>query len=281
MNTQKTDKKTNKLIIDEQALEELGLKGSTIYTCEYDMYSEKYLTDAEKRKLTKEQKDANERFNKLARIFRNKIVFSLKFKLDAIKHLESSWLLDGDKLDLAVSEIEQIKTDAKRKGFDDIDQRIKIIPIFTTPDGFENYKDKKAEFILSFIMEHVKMAEEGVKNKRMAQSTLWRCRKAVEICNSHIESMKGHERYNEMLDTVNMLDELNGQCEAFLTEQKQAKAKKKAKKEEAQKKKEEAKKQAEEYKNLSPEQQEALKKQKQVCASKFPRSCDQDSSANR
>jgi hypothetical protein len=218
-------KTTNKLVIDEKALEALGLHGETIYTVEYDMYSEHYLTDAQKRKLTKEGREANARFNKLARIFRNIIVFTLKFKLDAVKHLESSWLLDGDKLDEAVAEIEELKAKAKAKGFDDIDRRIKIIPIFTTPEGFENYKDKKAEFILDFIMEHVKMAEEGVKNKRIAQSTLWRCRKAVEICNSHIESMKGHERYNEMLDTVNMLDELNGQCESFLTEQKAEKAK--------------------------------------------------------
>jgi hypothetical protein len=165
----------------------------------------------------------------LARVIRNKIAFTLKFKLDAVKHLESSWFLNGDKLDIAVAEIEGIKAQAKTKGFDDIDSRIRIIPIFTTPEGFENYKDKKAEFILNFIMEHVKMAEDGVKDKRMAQSTLWRCRKAVEICNSHIESMKGHERYNEMLDTVNMLDELNGSVEAFLTEQKAQKAKAKAK----------------------------------------------------
>jgi len=218
-------KTTNKLVIDEKALEELGLSRQTLYIIEYDMYSEKYLTDIQKRKLTKEQREANERFNKLGRIFRNKLLFALTFKINATKHLESSWLLDGDRLDEAVAEIEEIKAQAKSKGFEDIDRRIKIIPIFTTPEGHENYKDKKAEFILDFIMEHVKMAEEGVKNKRMAQSTLWRCRKAVEICNSHIESMKGHERYNEMLDTVNMLDELNGQCESFLTEQKAEKAK--------------------------------------------------------
>lgn len=225
-------KTTNKLVIDEKALEELGLSGQTLYIIEYDMYSEKYLTDIQKRKLTKEQREANERFNKLGRIFRNKLLFALTFKINATKHLESSWLLDGEKLDEAVAEIEGIKAQAKTKGFDDIDSRIRIIPIFTTPDGFESYKDKKAEFILDFIMEHVKMAEEGVKDKRMAQSTLWRCRKAVEICNSHIESMKGHERYNEMLDTVNMLDELNGQCEAFLRTQKDEKAKKSKKEEE-------------------------------------------------
>lgn len=228
MSAQKT---TNKLVIDEKALEALGLHGETIYIVEYDMYSEKYLTDAQKRKMTKEAREANKRFNKLARIFRNKIVFALKFKLEAVKHLESNWIIDGEKFDMAVAEFDDIKAKAKAKGFDDIDRRIKIFPIFTTPEGNETYKDKKAEFILQFIMEHVEMAEKGLKAKRIAQSTLWRCRKAVEICNSHIDSMKGNERYNEMLDNVNMLDQLNGECEAFLTEQKQAKAKK-AKKDE-------------------------------------------------
>lgn len=219
-------KTTNRLVIDETALEQLGLYGSTMYSLEYDLYSEKYLTDAQNRKLTKEGREANKRFNKLARIIRNKMAFTLKFKLNAVHHLESSWFLDGDKLDIAIQEIEEIKAKAKAKGFDDIDSRIKIIPIFTTPEGHESYQDRKAEFILDFVMEHVKMAEDGLKDKRMAQSTLWRCRKAVEICNAHIDSMKGHERYNEMLDTVSMLDELNGSVEAFLTDQKAEKAKK-------------------------------------------------------
>jgi hypothetical protein len=78
-------------------------------------------------------------------------------------------------------------------------------------------------------MEHVQYAEEGVKLKRMAQSTLWRYKKAVEICNAHAESMKTSERYSEILDTINMLDELNGTCESFLTDQKEKRAKDKAK----------------------------------------------------
>jgi hypothetical protein len=221
-----SEKKTTKLIIDEKALEALGLYGETIYVAEYDIYSERYPSDAEKKKMTKEQRNALERYNKLARIFRNKIVFSLKFKLNATKNLESSWFINGDKLDLAVSEFEAIKADAKRKGFDDIDTRIKIIPIFTTTEGFEHYEDKKAEFVLEFLMEHVKYMETAIKNKRVSQSTLWRSKKAVEICNAHIEALKGNERYNELVDTTNMLDELNGQVEAFVTDAKEAKAKK-------------------------------------------------------
>lgn len=223
------EKQTNKLIIDEQALEALGLYGQTIYTLNYDMYSEKYLTNAQKQKMTKEQQDANKRFNKLARIYRNKIVFTLKFKLEATHLLESMWLIDGEKLDTVVGLIDELKDSARSKGFEDIDNRIKIIPIFTTPEGFEHYEDKKAEFVLEFIMEHVSYMENALKQKRVAQSTVWRCKKCVEICNVHIESMKDNERYNELLDSNNMLDELIGQVESFVTEQKEAKAKKNAK----------------------------------------------------
>lgn len=224
-------KTTNRLIIDEKALEELGLHGTTLYVCEYDLYSERYLTDAEKRRMNTEQKEANKRFNKLARKTRNKMVFTLKFKLEATKNLESSWFLDGDKLDEAVKEIEEIKATAKSKGLEDIDERIKIIPLITNDVGFEHYEDKKAEFILAFLMEHVEYAEKGIKTKKMAQSTLWRCKKAVEICNAHSESLKQSERYSEILDTINMLDELNGQCESFLTDQKEKRAKERAKEE--------------------------------------------------
>jgi hypothetical protein len=230
-------KTSNKLIMDETALEELGLHGETIYVVEYDMPSRFPLTKEQKKAMNKEQLLAYERFKKLARIFRNRLIFALKFNLDATKHLESNWLIDGDKLDSAVSSIETIKADMKVKGrgikeFEEVDQRIKIIPIFTTNEGFEHYEDKKAEFVLEFLMEHVKYAEEGIKSQRMAQAILWRSKKAVEICNAHAEKLKKNERYNEIIDTINMLDELNGQCEAFILEQKEdAKAKKEAQKE--------------------------------------------------
>lgn len=234
MDNQKT---TTKLIIDEKALEQLGLSGSAIYTVEYDMPSKFPLTKEQKKAMNKEQLLAYERFKKLARIFRNKLIFALKFKLEAVRHLESNWLLEGENLDTAVNEIEAIKADMKVKGrgikeFEEADQRIKIIPIFTTNEGFEHYEDKKAEFVLEFLMEHVKYAEEGIKSQRMAQAILWRSKKAVEICNAHAEKLKKNERYNEIIDTINMLDELNGQCEAFILEQKEdAKAKKEAQKE--------------------------------------------------
>ena len=227
----KMSQKTSRLIIDAKALEELGLDPTVLYVVEYDLYSEKNLTKAQAQRMTQEQRDANKRFNKLARKIRSKIIFTLLFKLHAQKNLESSWFLDGDKLDVAVSAFEELKADAKRKGFLDIDNRVKIIPLITDSIGAEHYEDKKAEFVLEFLMEHVQYAEEGVKTKRMAQSTLWRCKKAVEICNAHADSLKESERYNEILDTINMLDELNGNCEAFLCEQKEKRAKEKTKEE--------------------------------------------------
>ena len=113
----KMSQKTSRLIIDAKALEELGLDPTVLYVVEYDLYSEKNLTKAQAQRMTQEQRDANKRFNKLARKIRSKIIFTLLFKLHAKKNLESSWFLDGDGLDEAVAEFEAIKQDAKRKGF--------------------------------------------------------------------------------------------------------------------------------------------------------------------
>jgi hypothetical protein len=220
---------SNRLVMDEKALAELGLHDEAIYTVEYDLYSEVDLTPQQKRKLTTEEQKEIKRKNDLSREFRNKLVFVLKFKLNATKHLESSWLIDGEFLDQTVSKLESLKAEMKAKGFTDCDKRIKIIPIFTTDEGYEHYEDKKAEFVLEFVMEHVKYAEDGIKNKRISQSTLWRCKQAITICSALAEELKTNQRYNEIVDTINMLDELNAQCEAFLLEAKE-KAKK-AKKE--------------------------------------------------
>jgi hypothetical protein len=226
---------TDKLIIDEKALEELGLCGETIYVIEYDLPSKFPLTPEQKKKLTKEELARIDVAEKIGRKLRNNLVFALKFKLFATKHLESSWLLDGEHLDEAIREIESIKNDTKSKSanfpeFANLDKRIKIIPVFTTSEGFQHYEDKKAEFVLEFIFEHVNYAEKGIKEQKISQSTLWRCKQAVSICNALAEELKANARYNEVIDSINILDELNAQCEAFLLDQKeQAKAEKEAK----------------------------------------------------
>lgn len=217
-----TQKIRNKLIIDEKALETLGLHGKGFYVVEYDMYSEKAISPNQKKILTVEEKTRIENNNKLSREFRNKLTFALKFKLHATKHLESSWIIEGETLDNAVAEIEGLKNQMKSKGFLDCDERIKIIPIFTDNEGYQHYDDKKAEFILEFLMEHVKYTEMGIKEQRISQSTLWRCKQAVSICSVHSETLKDSERYNEILDTINILDELVARCEQFILEQKAA-----------------------------------------------------------
>ena len=69
----------------------------------------------------------------------------------------------------------------------------------------------------------IKYAEKGIKEEKIAQSTLWRCKQAVSICNALADELKANERYNEVIDSINILDELNANCESFLLEQKEQK----------------------------------------------------------
>ena len=211
------------LLIKPEDLEKLGLHGEAIYSLEYDMPSELDVTSGQKariKKMSVEERKAIEKKSKLAREFRNKLIFALKFKLRAVKHLDSNWFLDSTQLEATISEIEQLKKDMKQKGFEDIDNRVRIIPIFTDNEGFQSFEDKKAEFILNFIYEHIKYAERGTKEKRISQAILWRCKQAVTICNSLAEELKNNVHYNEILDSVNILDELNAECDSFVLKSK-------------------------------------------------------------
>ena len=217
----------DKLIIDESALEQLGLCGQTIYLIEYDLNSEVKIEKIgdhyyhNGHLITEEEKEGLVRKNESARRFRNGLLFSLKFKLLATKHLESAWWINGEMLDTTIAELEEMKAKMKADGFNDVDKRIKIIPVLTNPEGFTHYVDKKAEFILDFLMEHVRYAEDGINDQRISPSNLWRIKQAVSICNILSESLKEHERYSELIDTVNMLDELATQCDALLLKQKE------------------------------------------------------------
>ena len=211
------------LMIKPEDLEKLGLHGEAIYSLEYDMPSELDVTNGQKariKKMSVEERKAIEKKSKLAREFRNKLLFALKFKLHASKHLDSSWLLDNQYLETAINELEQLKRDMKAKGFDDVDKRIRVIPLITNSEGIESYEDKKAEFVLNFIYEHIKYAERGTKEKRISQAILWRCKQAVTICNSLAEELKNNVHYNEILDSVNILDELNAECDSFVLKSK-------------------------------------------------------------
>lgn len=227
----------DKLLIDESALEELGLCGETIYLVEYDMNAETKIIEVgdsfyhNGRLISKEEADGLRKRNELARKYRNELLFSLKFKMMATKHLESAWWINGEMLDVTIASLEEMKEKMKADGFKDVDKRVKVIPVLTNNEGFTHYEDKKAEFILDFLMEHTKYAQDGIDEKRISASTLWRIKQAISICNIQAESLKAHERYNEIMDTVNMLDELAGECDAIVLKAKEeAEAEKQAQK---------------------------------------------------
>lgn len=204
--------KTSDLVIDKKALEKMGLNAEALFTLEYDLDSPLKI----RKSLSPEQKKELEARNKLAREIRNRLEFILKFHLKAWRHLESSYIINEEKLDIAVKKIEELKTQAKARGFNDIDQRIKIIPIFTNNEGFEHYEDKKAEFLLNFAFEHIRYLEKGIRIKNIAQSTLWRCKQTSEIVNQLAPEIKANPRYNEVIDTIAILDDLIGQLESIL-----------------------------------------------------------------
>jgi hypothetical protein len=180
------------------------------------LHSEKKIGE----KLSKEAKKELKARNDLSREFRNSLIFLLKYKLKATKHLESCWIIDEKRLDLAIDGLEGLKDKMKAKGFKNVDERLRIIPILTTDEGIQNYDDKKAEFLLDFTMEHVQYMEKAIKAKRVANGLIWRCKKACEIIHELKQELKAHGRYKELLDTVSILDEVLPKVEAIIKKQK-------------------------------------------------------------
>jgi len=193
----------NEIVLDIKALEAMGLHSEAIYTIEYDLNSELKIH----KNSTPEEKKQAKIMNDLAREFRNKLQFILKFKLQATKHLESCWLISESNLETAVNDLSELKDAMRNKGFKDVDKRLRIIPILTTIEGFESYEEKKAEFLLSFAMEHIKYCDLAIKTKKMPRGTMWRCKEAYSIINGLKEELKKNKRYHELVDTVGVLGE--------------------------------------------------------------------------
>lgn len=210
----------DKLVLDSKALEEMGLKSEEIYTIEYDLNSVLKIP----KNISPERKKELQNRNKLAKEFRNRLHFILKFKLHATKHLESCWILSEKSLEFATGQLESFKSEMKAKGFHDIDKRIRIIPILTTESGYESYEEKKAEFILEFAMEHIKYCEKAKKEQKMARGTLWRCKEAYSICSALKEELKANKRYNELVDTIEALGESVARVEPLVKTQKENEA---------------------------------------------------------
>jgi hypothetical protein len=223
--------KVEKLILDKEAIEKMGLASDTIYCIEYDLNSRhtipKNATEQEKREI--------QLYNKKAEQIRNRMKYALKFEVMASRHLESSWLISADRLEEAEKQLEEIKSDMLKAGFDNVDKRIRIIPILTTIEGYENYEDHKMQFLLDFAMEHTKMCDKALSEGRMRESNLWRAKKAYEIINALAEELKSEDAQNEVHDTVEILSDKIAQVEAMLQDKEAEEKKKKEKEAEQQK----------------------------------------------
>jgi len=185
---------TTKLTLDREALDKMGIYSEAIFTIEYDIPR-----GFKVKGLTKEQ-------SQFLTAMRFKMNQTIKFKLKCMRNLDSSWFLQKEKLEEAESFLTEMRDEYKAYGFN-MDKRIRIIPILTTTEAFESYEERKAEFLLQWISESMEKVLEGIHNKSMSETTLWRCKKCVETVEITKEQLKGHSRYNEVLDELNNLDD--------------------------------------------------------------------------
>ena len=202
----------NELIFEKADAEKLGLHSEALYIIEYDLNSRRQIP----KNATEELKTELEEYNKRANEIRNKLFFTLKFRINATKHLESSLLIAKERLSTAVTEIENIKAEMKAGGFDNVDKRIRIIPVLTTETGFENYEDQKVQYLLQFCTEHIAYCDKALEEQRMPKSSLWRCKKAFEIVNLLAEELKEKDNQNEVKDTAQILSDKTSEVEVML-----------------------------------------------------------------
>jgi hypothetical protein len=207
-----TNIETDKLYINTKKIE--GREGYFCSNCGQNITNEPIIHP-----ITEADKEERERYNKVANEIRNKLFFVLKFRIMATKHLESSWLISKERLADAVSEIDAIKAEMKRGGFDNVDKRIRIIPIMTTEDGFESYEDQKIQFLLQFCTEHIQYCDKALDEQRMPKSSLWRVKKAYEIINLLADELKSEDAKHEVKDCAELLSDKASQVEYMLQHQ--------------------------------------------------------------
>lgn len=224
------------LVLDKDALRNLGLNSEIIYLFEYDIPS------AFKNPQTKEISSSYTKEQAMFfRAIRNKLMFALKFKLHAVKNLYSSWFITDDYLERSEKFAESLRTELIAKGFSEKAEKVRIIPIVTTEEGFETFEARKEEFLLEFILESQKIIDKGLKEKRLSDSLVWRANKTVEIVSILKESLADKSkksRYNEIVDSLTSLNDSVNRFEQLKqkAKEKQAKGLSKIKKAKSQKK---------------------------------------------
>ena len=198
------------LVLDREALQKLGLYHESLYAVEYD--------------LPRGSDKFDKKTNQFLRNMRNHIVYELKYKLRAIKNLDSSWFIDKTVLDKSTELLNQMILEYKmHKPSFDVSKRIRILVLLTTPEGFECYQDRKAEFLLQFLNESIEKVQKGVSDEIMSESVLWRCKASVELIESNSETLKHHEQYNVIADTLVMLVDMIQEYENIKKDKKEKK----------------------------------------------------------
>lgn len=192
-----------KLELDKDELESMGLHGEAIWVITYDFPSQRI--------------DKDKDINKLLIDFRNKLGYIIKYKIQAYKIHESLWVITEDKLDLAKKQLEELKKNwatALSRYFNlDISQRVRIIPIVTTIDGYNSYEEQKVEFLLEFIEEHIAKGEKSLRAKAITPQKFYQLKKCFEMVQMLMQPLNYHPRYQEIVDSLMSLDDLIHQCD--------------------------------------------------------------------
>ena len=239
----------SELILNVEELNKMGLNGQEFYLIEYDLNSRRLIpqdfkvcakcnahtenlktgfcakcgaditNEVVKSPITESEKEERVRYNKVANEIRNKMFFALKFRIMATKHLESAWLVSKERLTDAVKELDAIKVEMKRGGFDNVDKRIRIVPILTTEEGAENFEEMKVQFLLQFCGEHLAYCDHALDEQRIAKSSLWRCIKTYEIINILADELKTEDAKHEVKDMNELLSDKVSQVQQMLQRQ--------------------------------------------------------------
>jgi len=184
----------DRLMLDKEALDKMGLHAKVIFLVEYDMHSEWVIPED----IPVEEAKWIAQRNKLARRFRNDLVYLLKYHLNATQHLQSCWIIEGKYLDFAKTKLKELIKKMIERGFRDADRRIRIIQVVTTPEDNEYYNTKKANFLLRFIQEGLGYCEKAEKKGKLDKGALWRMEKAFEIVSIMKEEVLNHKLYGKI-----------------------------------------------------------------------------------
>ena len=216
------------LVLDKESLEEMGLSGEVFYLFEYDIPSA--VKNQHKQELSGKYTPEQA---KLFRKLRNKAMFELKFNIKAMNNLYSSWFINAElKLKNGKTALETtkelclwLKTELENAGFPQYAKKVRIIPILTNEAGAEAFEDKMAEYLVQFAIESIRQVDKGIHDQIMSESLLWRCKKAVEAIDTLKEELQGNAVYNEIIDSVEELDDKINQYEAIKKAKKEKQAK--------------------------------------------------------